>query len=135
MPNVNQGYASNLHSQPSQSYNQMQNIYPTNPNNMGRGSSAVMSPNQYNSQMDNMSNQYPVPSPGGNQNIQSPYGNQNVYNQMPNGNLNHSANNTMTLRGQAKLAEMSEEVTRRQQRGHMNIQGDNSVLSPVQQNR
>lgn len=112
----------------------MQNVYPS-PNNMGRGSSAVMSPNQYNSQMDNLSNQYPVQSPGGNQSIQSPYGNQNIYNQMPNGNLNHSANNTMTLRGQAKLAEMSEEVTRRQQRGAMNMQGDNSVLSPVQQNR
>lgn len=128
MPNVNQGYTQGTmqSNQVNQSYNQLSAYSAGGANNMIRGSAATLPSNHYNSQ-------FSAQSPAA---TQSPalnsYGNQNSYNnQMPNGSMN-----TLNLRGQAKLAEMSEEVTRRQQRASMNlVQKDNSLLSPVQHNR
>lgn len=109
MPNVSQNISAQSYGQVPQGYSPVGNNY-----NQRGPPMSPLSPqySQYGNQVIG-ANQY------GSQNINS-----NQYNQQY-GNPN--MNNPNYNRGQAKLAEMSEEVTRRQQRGPLSPHGDQNL--------
>lgn len=111
MPNVNQGYSPSTNVNMSQPYHHQLPGQPNlGSNTISRIPMSPLSPNQYN---QNYGNQGYIGNP----------------NQLTAQQVMHGSNQmTNPSRGQAKLAEMSEEVKRRHQRGVMNPQQHSDTL-------